>query len=130
MKGNLENNLDFISDDPRFKQGLNLFNSRQWYLAHDLFEEIWHETDGPQRRTIQGILQIAVAQIHLERGNNNGAIILYGEGIGRLKVLGTPELGIDIEKLCNVVEYRLKLLQQKINLDNTELPFLFAKQAE
>ena len=109
---------------------MNLFNSREWYLAHDLFEEIWHETDGPQRRTIQGILQIAVAQIHLERGNYNGAIILFGEGIGRLKVVGTPELGIDIEKLCNIVECRLKLLQQKINPDNTELPFLFAKQSE
>ena len=30
--------------DPRFQQGLELFNAGEWYAAHDLFEELWHET--------------------------------------------------------------------------------------
>tara|TARA_Y100001968_G_scaffold48135_1_gene38393 strand:- start:210 stop:602 length:393 start_codon:yes stop_codon:yes gene_type:complete len=130
MNSNLGSNYYLITDDPRFKEGLTLFNSGEWYLAHDLLEELWHETNGPERRTIQGILQIAVAQIHLESGNSNGATILYGEGIGRLKRDGTPELGIDIKKLCEVVDCRLKLLQQKIDPINSELPFLFSKSTE
>ena len=128
MKSESDNeNSYFVDSDPRFKKGLKLFNSAQWYLAHDEFEELWHETIGPERTTIQGILQIAVAQIHLERGNKNGAMILYGEGLGRLKGIGVPDLGLDIKFLCSVVESRLKLLQQQNDLNKTEIPFLNAK---
>ena len=49
--------------DPRFQQGLELFNAGEWYAAHDLFEELWHETADPERRSLQGILQVAVAQL-------------------------------------------------------------------
>ena len=58
--------------DPRFQQGLELFNAGEWYAAHDLFEELWHETADPERRSLQGILQVAVAQLHLQRGNRRG----------------------------------------------------------
>ena len=30
--------------DPRFHQAIDLFNRHEWYAAHDVFEEIWHET--------------------------------------------------------------------------------------
>ena len=65
--------------DPRFQQGVELFNAGEWYAAHDLFEELWHETADPERRSLQGILQVAVAQLHLQRGNRRGATILFGE---------------------------------------------------
>ena len=71
-------------DDPRFAQGVELFNSAHWYEAHDVFEALWHDTAEPERRWIQGVVQIAVAMVHLGRGNTNGAAILLGEGIGRL----------------------------------------------
>ena len=120
----IEDGLPLVTQDPRFTKALNLFNSADWYPAHDIFEELWHETNPPERTTLQGILQIAVAQLHLERGNSNGAIILYGEGIGRLRNIGTPDLGLDINKLCQIVEKRLSSLHEKSNLENCELPFL------
>ena len=49
--------------DPRFQQGVELFNAGEWYAAHDLFEELWHETADPERRSLQGILQVAVAPV-------------------------------------------------------------------
>ncbi|WP_320664374.1 DUF309 domain-containing protein [Prochlorococcus sp. MIT 1223] len=116
-----------ITNDERFIKGLKLFNSADWYKAHDLFEDLWHETYGPERSTIQGILQIAVAQVHLESGNTNGAKILYGEGLGRLKGSGIPDLGLNIEGLCKIVELRLNVLHQDIDLTNYELPFLTGK---
>ena len=111
--------------DPRFKKGLNLFNTADWYLAHDLFEELWHETNGLERTTLQGILQIAVAQVHLEQGNKNGATILFGEGLGRLKRIGTPNLGLDLDRLCETVKSRLDCLQQNIDPESCEKPYLF-----
>tara|TARA_Y100001968_G_scaffold318444_1_gene348645 strand:- start:4891 stop:5268 length:378 start_codon:yes stop_codon:yes gene_type:complete len=122
------NNIDNLTNDPRFKDAWVLFNNANWYKAHDLFEELWHETDGLQRIVLQGILQIAVAQLHLESGNINGATILYGEGLGRLKKKGIPNLGIDINRLCKTVEVRLKLLQKQQSADLCEVPFLFQIQ--
>ena len=71
--------------DPRFSHGVELFNAGEWYAAHDVFEELWHDTAEPERRWLQGAVQVAVAMVHLGRGNHNGAAILLGEGTGRLK---------------------------------------------
>ena len=70
--------------DPRFTAGVELFNRGEWYAAHDVFEELWHDTADPERRWLQGAVQVAVAMVHLGRDNHNGAAILLGEGTGRL----------------------------------------------
>ncbi|KGG12344.1 DUF309 domain-containing protein [Prochlorococcus sp. MIT 0601] len=117
-------NEENILQDTRFAEAINLFNSGEWYLAHDLFEEIWHETNGLPRITIQGILQIAVAQVHLESNNIKGAMILYGEGLGRLKRPDSPHLGLNIKNLCEIVELRLHSLQHQNNVKELAVPVI------
>ena len=118
-------NSPLIFEDIRFKKALECFNSADWYHAHDAFEELWHETNGPLRTTLQAILQIAVAQLHLERGNIVGATILFGEGLGRLRRNGITDFGLDIDKLCECVQDRLTLLQKGIDPVNLPIPFLY-----
>ena len=113
-----------LIEDQRFKRAVELFNSCEWYLAHDAFEELWHESDLSYRITLQGFLQVAVAQLHLERGNNKGATILFGEALGRLRTAGIDDLGIDIENLCFCLEKLLKSLQNNLNTDMPILPSL------
>ena len=110
--------------DPRFHQGIELFNAGEWYAAHDLFEELWHETADPERRSLQGILQVAVAQLHLQRGNRRGATILFGEALGRLKRPGTPDLGLNLEALCRATRQRLEALQQDGDPESCTVPVL------
>ena len=110
--------------DPRFHQAIDLFNRHEWYAAHDVFEEIWHETADPERRSLQGILQVAVAQLHLQRGNTRGATILFGEALGRLKRPGAPDLGLDLEAFCTCVSERLKLLQLEQDPETCTVPSL------
>ncbi|MGB1415957.1 MAG: DUF309 domain-containing protein [Synechococcus sp.] len=110
--------------DPRFDQAIDLFNRCEWYAAHDVFEEIWHETADPERRSLQGILQVAVAQLHLQRGNTRGATILFGEALGRLKRPGAPDLGLDLEGLCSCVSERLQRLQQEQDPETCTVPSL------
>lgn len=98
--------------DPRFHDALALFNAGEWYAAHDGFEELWHETAGPLRGVLQGILQLAVAQLHLERGNRRGATILTGEGMGRLNSAPATALGLDLEALRAQARLWLQALQQ------------------
>ena len=115
---------DLFINDSRFEIGMKLFNSCQWYQAHDVFEEIWHETGGPERQLIQGILQVAVAQVHLENSNTNGATILYGEALGRLKRYQLNNLGLDIVGLCKCISRRLEFLQIGNDLASCSLPVL------
>ncbi|MGB7564563.1 MAG: DUF309 domain-containing protein [Prochlorococcaceae cyanobacterium] len=110
--------------DPRFEAGLNLFNTADWYRCHDLFEELWHETMGPDRPALQGLLQIAVAHLHLERGNRNGAMLLIGEGLGRLAPYGDQALGLDLRPLKSVLDERLKALQRGEDGAADALPLL------
>ena len=90
---------------------LNLFNNHEWYEAHDAFEEIWNFVDGDERQGIQGILQVSVSQFHLSKGNLNGATILLGEGLGRIKTRTNINLGIDLESFCRCLEDLLRKLQ-------------------
>ena len=115
---------DLFINDSRFETGMNLFNSCQWYKSHDVFEEIWHETGGSERQLLQGILQVAVAQVHLENSNINGATILYGEALGRLKRFKSTNLGLDIAGLCKCISKRLELLQLGKDLADCGLPVL------
>jgi predicted metal-dependent hydrolase len=110
--------------DPRFQEAVRLFNSGDWYACHDGFEELWHETQGPMRPVLQGFLQIAVAELHQERGNRRGATVLMGEGLGRLRDCGEEALGICLISLRRCVGERLRLLQSEDLLTDLPLPRL------
>ena len=103
---------------------LNLFNNHRWYEAHDAFEEIWNSVDGDERQVIQGILQVSVSQFHLSKGNLNGATILLGEGLGRIKTRTKINLGIDLEAICQSLDGLLRKLQYKEVLNDYDKPFL------
>jgi len=113
-----------LTRDPRFGEAVRLFNAGEWYACHDGFEELWHETQGPCRRTLQGILQIAVAHHHLDRGNQRGAMVLLGEGLGRLQGAGPIQFELALDPLSQVARERLLALHENRSLEGIPLPAL------
>ncbi len=97
--------------DPRLWEAVARFNEGDWYSCHDGLEELWHETQGAMRPVLQGLLQIAVAELHRERGNLRGATVLMGEGLGRLQRCGEEAFGLSLEPLRSCVRLRLQVLQ-------------------
>ncbi|MEO1001676.1 MAG: DUF309 domain-containing protein [Cyanobacteria bacterium J06638_7] len=116
--------------DPRLQQAIRLFNAGDWYACHDGFEALWHETAGPMRPVLQGILQIAVGQLHLASGNRRGATVLTGEGLGRLRTAPPQALGLDLLPLRATARRWLEALQQDGELPALERPVLVAAQGE
>ena len=110
-----------------FLDALNLFNNQKWYEAHDAFEDIWNTLDGDERQIIQGILQVSVSQFHLSKGNLNGASILLGEGLGRIKNRTNINLGIDLKIFCKCLEELLEKLQYREKLNENDKPYLVLK---
>jgi len=113
-----------LAADPRLREAVDQFNQGDWYASHDGFEALWHETLEPDRTVLQGILQIAVAHLHRERGNLRGATVLLGEGLGRLSPCGDGAIGFDLALLrTNSAQY-LEALQQQRSLDGLPVPCL------
>lgn len=110
--------------DPRFTEAVCRFNAGEWYACHDGFEELWHETQGPMRPVLQGFLQLAVAELHHERGNFRGATVLMGEGLGRLRPCGDEALGLSLEPLRACAGARLTALQEGRSLQDLAPPRL------
>ena len=111
-----------------FLNALNLFNNQKWYEAHDAFEDIWNTLDGDERQIIQGILQVSVSQFHLNKGNLNGATILLGEGLGRIKNRTNINLGIDLQTFCKCLEDLLRKLQYREELNQNDKPYIVRQE--
>jgi len=122
----LENSagISDLAADPRLSEAVVQFNQGDWYASHDGFEELWHETLEPERTVLQGILQIAVAHLHRERGNLRGATVLLGEGLGRLAPCGDEALGFDLALLRSNSARYLEALQQQRSFDALPTPCL------
>jgi predicted metal-dependent hydrolase len=60
-----------------FRAACELFDGGRYLAAHELFEELWEDTHGPDADFYKGLLQAAVALHHLESGNHEGAARLY-----------------------------------------------------
>jgi hypothetical protein len=122
----LENSagISDLAADPRLREAVEEFNQADWYASHDGFEALWHETLEPERTVLQGILQIAVAHLHRERGNLRGATVLLGEGLGRLAPCGDEALGFDLALLRSNSARYLEALQQQRSFDALPTPCL------
>ena len=130
MSDHLDPEEASLTCDPRLGEAVRLFNASEWYACHDGFEALWHETQGPCRRTLQGILQIAVAHHHLDRGNQRGAMVLLGEGLGRLQGAGAVQFNLALDPLREIARDRLLALHENRSLTDLPLPKLTVISAD
>lgn len=84
-----------------FGQAVSEFNQQEFYACHDTLEALWMDSTEPYKSFYQGVLQIAVGCYHLAHHNWRGAVILLGEGIGKLRDYQPDYEGIDVEQLLS-----------------------------
>ena len=82
-----------------FGRGLELFDAAEFFEAHEILEDVWRESNGPERLFLQGLIQVAVAFHHHSTGNIVGARSLLKRAERNLT--GYPEsyLGIELPPL-------------------------------
>ena len=93
--------------------GIRLFNSAQYFEAHEALEEAWKEEQSPVRELYRGILQIAVAYLHITRKNYNGALKVYERSVKWLKDWPDVCRGVDVGKLRRDAQAAIEELQKK-----------------
>ena len=79
--------------------GIEYFNDCQFFEAHEAWEELWTEYQGPSRKFYQGLIQVAVCLHHFGNGNVRGAKKLFQSSTNYLSAYVPWHEGIDLEKL-------------------------------
>jgi uncharacterized protein len=82
--------------DPRYLAGIDRFNRREFFEAHEVWEDLWHDTPGPDRRFFQGLIQAAVAVYHANNGNARGARRLFHSGRRYMSGYPAHHFGLDV----------------------------------
>jgi predicted metal-dependent hydrolase len=85
--------------DERLVHGIELFNSRQFFVCHEVLEEVWTPERDPRRRFLQSLIHMAVSMYHRERGNPEGAVRQLRKGLRKLKDYLPECEGIDTARL-------------------------------
>jgi predicted metal-dependent hydrolase len=84
---------------PLYLQGIEHFNACDFYESHEVWEELWQDYQGPDRKFYQGLIQVAVALHHFGNGNIGGARKLYHSSRSYLQPYRPHHMGLDLEKL-------------------------------
>lgn len=85
--------------DPLLERGMALFNRRQYFECHEVWEAAWTPERGPRRLFLQSLIHIAVGFYHSERGNPVGASRQLRKGLRKLSGYLPAWEGIDTARL-------------------------------
>jgi uncharacterized protein len=85
-------------DFDRCREGIELFNRAAFFDAHEALEDVWRAAPQPEKKFLQGLIQVAVALHHHGNGNLPGArsvlrrafrnLSLYPENFGGIQSAG------------------------------------------
>lgn len=81
------------------RRGIELFNSRQFFVCHEVLEEEWTPERGPRRLFLQSLIHVAVGLYHAERGNPVGASRQLRKALRKLGAYLPAYEGVDTERL-------------------------------
>ena len=83
--------------------GIALFNRADFFDAHEALEDIWRAAPGPEKKFLQGLIQVAVALYHHGNGNVIGARSVLRRGFRNLSRYPEGFGGIHLAGLLNSI---------------------------
>jgi hypothetical protein len=102
----------------KLAEGLRLFNAGEYFAAHDAWEELWTGYRGPWRNLLKGLIQVAVALYHFERGNLVGARKLRRTSQAYLLPFAAESPLVNVADLLGSYPSMFAGLQEDVTLQN------------
>jgi predicted metal-dependent hydrolase len=90
--------------DPRWNRGVDLFNSGEFFEAHEVVEDLWNERTGAEKEFLKGFIQAAVALEHHRRGNPRGFRSVWTTAATYLGRADPGAGGLDVTALLRDLE--------------------------
>lgn len=82
--------------DEALELGIGLWGQQRFFEAHECLEFVWHAAGDADRDLWQGVIQLAVTGVHLQRGNADGARAILVKAAQRLARYPDEHRGIDV----------------------------------
>jgi len=80
----------------QYLEGIEHFNSRRYFDAHEVWEEIWLHATHNTKLFYQMLIQAAVGLHHRQRGNVRGALGMYQNVVTKLQSLPAIYMSINL----------------------------------
>jgi uncharacterized protein len=102
--------------------GLALIRSGAYFEAHEELEDEWREAPEAERDFLQGLVHVAVAWLHAERGNRNGCERQLEKAARRLGPYAPAHRGVDVATVLEDVERTRRVVASgSLNLERPRL---------
>src|SRR5262245_11566976 len=93
--------------DPQLREFIELFNEEKFFEAHEVLELLWRQTQTSDRDFYQGLIQLAAAFVHIQKGTPSGAENLYAKAVKHLSKYPSYHCGLDCDKILAEVRHAL-----------------------
>lgn len=100
--------MDAAEHEAILRAGIELFDAGRYLAAHELFEELWEETEGAEADFFKGLIQAAIALHHFQAGNMEGAAKLYSGHRRCLAGYLPAHAGLDLECFLRAMQTFLR----------------------
>ena len=77
--------------------GLDLIRAGEFFEAHEELEDEWRTAPADERDFLQGLVHVAVAWLHAERGDRNGCERQLAKAERRLAAYRPSHRGVDVD---------------------------------
>ena len=92
-----------------FIDGINLFNDKKFYEAHESWEELWTEFNLDDALLIQGPIQLSVAYFHITNINLKGSKNLFNKSLPTLEKFKLKNnRNINFQEIIDIAEIALQ----------------------
>src|SRR5687768_2136248 len=106
------------------EEGIERFNTHQFWHAHESWERIWLSAKEPEKRFLQGLIQLAAAYHHVQRRTYRGGVRLFDAALEKLAPFPHNHLCIDrTEAVAHAAKHR-EIIARGEHIDEKELPKL------
>jgi uncharacterized protein len=113
-----------MNESQIFQQGIDHFNARRFFEAHEVWEELWLRAPEPEKNFLQGLIQLAAGWHHYLRGNSSGAESLLAAGVVKLSRCPETHRGLRVGELVTRAKHWARMLGEGNDPGSDRLPLL------
>ena len=95
-----------------FNKGLEAYNDRKFYDAHEYWEDLWSDYRLQDAKFIQGLIQLSVGYFHISNLNINGARGLLNKCKPKLLKIYPEYRGLNVLNILEAVDKSLIFLEK------------------
>ena len=99
--------------DTRLREGIRLFNKRQFFECHEVLEALYQETEAANKPFVEALIQVAAAfRLFSEFGEVKGPVRMIYQALVRFENYQPEFLQVRVEELSPTLENWAQQAQQ------------------